>query len=137
MEFVCSDCFEDEGLCKFIECHAESTECSFCKAKDEQPIAADIDKVAEYFRMCVEKEYDDAADWLYYESAEGGYQGGDHWDSYELIQEQLELDLPNDDSEALLERLSDSLAGVEWCKSDPYGLNPFELAKFSWDEFSV
>ena len=135
MEFVCSDCFEDEGLCEFIECHAESTECSFCKAKDEQPIAADIDKVAEYFRMCVEKEYDNAADWLPYESAEGGYQGL-YWKPYELIQDELELELPNDDCGVLFDRLSDSLDGIEWCESDPYGLNPFELAKFSWDAFS-
>ena len=134
MEFVCSDCFEDEGLCKFIECHAESTECSFCGAMDEQPIAADIDEVARYFCMCVEKEYDDAANWLLYEKGE--YHGGRNWESYELIQDQLELELPNDDSGALFKRLLDSLDDIRWCESDPYGLNPFELAKFSWDEFS-
>ena len=135
MEFVCSDCFEDEGLRKFIECHAESTECSFCGAIDEQPIAADIDEVTGYFCKCVEKEYDDAANHLSYNSAEGGYQGI-HWDSYDLIQDHLQLDLPNDESGTLFERLLGSLDDITWCESDPYSLNPFELAKFSWNEFS-
>lgn len=55
---------------------------------------------------------------------------------YDLIQDLLQLDLPNDESGTLFERLSDSLGDIAWCESDPYGLKPFELAKFSWNEFS-
>lgn len=135
MEFVCSGCFEDEGLCKFVESYAESMECSFCGTEDEHPIAADIHKVTEYFRECVEREYDDAANHLSYESAEGGYQGR-HWDSYDLIQDELEFDLPKDYSGELFQRLLDSLNDIVWCEINPYSLNSFEIAKFSWDEFA-
>lgn len=135
MEFVCSDCFEDEGLCKFIESCAESTKCSFCGTEDEHPIAADIHKVTEYFRECVERDYDDAANHLSYESAEGGYQGR-FWDSYDLIRDELELDLAPDDSDDLFQRLLESLDDIIWCEINPYSLNSFEIAKFSWDEFS-
>ena len=134
MEYVCAGCLEDEGLSAFIECNAESTRCSFCGAKNEQPLAASIDIVGEHVRICVENEYENAADHLNFESAEGGYQGL-HWDSYDLIQDELEVGLPNDDSGALIGRLVDSLDGIVWCESNPYSLSPADLAKFSWDEF--
>ena len=134
MEHVCNRCFEDEGLCEFIECYAESTECSSCGRKDEKPIAADMDKVAEHFRMCVEQEYEDAANNLPYETAEGGFIGR-YWYPCDLIEEELQLSLPNDNSGELSARLLQALDGIVWCESDPHGLSPVELAKFSWRQF--
>ena len=134
MDYVCCSCFEDEGLCEFIESYAEATECSFCGRKGEKPIAAHVDKVAEHFRMCVEQEYEDATDWLPYESREGGFIGR-HWDPYDFIADELQLSLPNDNSGELSARLLQEIDGIVWCELNPYGLNPYELAKFSWQEF--
>ena len=134
MEYVCSSCFEEEGICKFIECNSESEVCDFCGNEDEQPIAAEVDDVGNHLRRCVEKEYENAADHLNYESAEGGYQGL-HWDSYDLIQDELEIGLPNDDSGDLIRRLVDSLDDIVWCESRPFSLSTSDLARLSWDEF--
>ena len=134
MKFVCSKCFGDEGLRDFVKHNAESEVCSFCGETSELPIAADINKVTKHFRQCVELEFDDAVNHLGYESAEGGYQGIS-WDPYDLIVEQLELDLPNDDSGELFDVLLDSLDGIRWCHADPYSLNTQELTRFSWDQF--
>ncbi len=135
MKFVCRDCFGDEGLREFVELNAESTECSFCRQISKLPIAADIWEAKKHFRQCVELEYDDAANHLGYESAEGGYYGACNWDSHDLIVDELELDLPNDDSGELFNELLDSLDDIRWCRADPFSLNPYELTKFSWDEF--
>ena len=134
MDYVCSRCFEDDGLCDFIECYAESTACSFCGITDEKIIAADVDKVAEHFRICVEQEYEDAANNLPYETAEGGFIGR-HWYPYDLIADELQLSLPNDHSGKLHGRLSEALDGIVWCELNPHDLNPHELAKVSWQEF--
>ena len=134
MDYVCSSCFEEEGMCQFIECNAESKECDFCGNEDEQPIAADVDEVGNHLRRCVEKEYANAADHLDFESAEGGYQGL-HWDSYDLIHDELEIGLPNDDSGELIRRLVHSLDDIVWCDSRPFSLGTWDLAKLSWDEF--
>ena len=134
MDYVCSSCFEEEGMCQFIECNAESKVCDFCGNKDEQPIAADVDEVGNHLRRCVEKEYASAADHLNHESAEGGYQGL-YWDSYDLIHDELEIGLPNDNSGDLIRRLLHSLDDIVWCDSRPFSLSPWYLAKLSWDEF--
>ena len=134
MEFVCCDCFENPGLSSFVANNAEEKKCNFCEAEAEVPIAADMETVATFFRKCIEREYDDAAEHLGYESAEGGYQGR-HWDSYELIMEVLDIDLPNDREDKLLNRLVDSLSDRIWCEKNPFDLNPRELANFSWEEF--
>jgi hypothetical protein len=135
MGYVCSGCFEDEGLRAFVKANAESPKCSFCGANAVHPIAAKVRDVAAHFRECVEREYADAANHLPYENAEGGYQG-EHWDSYDLITEALELELPRDHTGALFEILKGSLDDIVWCRAHPYSLNPFELADFSWKEFS-
>lgn len=113
MDYVCSSCFEEEGMCQFIECNAESKVCDFCGNVDEQSIAADVDEVGHHLRRCVEREYANAADHLDHESAEGGYQGL-HWDSYDLIHNELEIVLPNDDSGDLIRRPVHSLDDIVW-----------------------
>ena len=133
-EFVCSDCFGDSGLRTFVGNNAEAKKCDFCGTEAEIPFAADLETVSEFFRECIEREYDDAGNHLGYESAEGGYQGR-HWNNYDLISDAIELDLPNDRDDKLFGRLVDSLPDRAWCEVNPFSLNPWELARFSWEEF--
>ena len=84
--------------------------------------------------MSIQKEYDDAANWLPYETAEGGYQGNT-WTTCDLLTDELGLKLPNDRNGRLLDSLVGQMPDFVWCESDPYGLNEVQLARFSWKRF--
>lgn len=60
-EFVCGACFGNRGLQDFCSDHAESTECDFCGAVDNEPIAAPLDEVVEHIEACIHRYYDDPA----------------------------------------------------------------------------
>lgn len=93
VQYVCAECFDDDGLSEFISDEAESLECDFCGASSEERIAAAVDAVASYIHQCIETEYDKAANHLGYVSDEGGYQGR-HWDTYDLLADIIGLDVP-------------------------------------------
>lgn len=133
-DYVCDACFGDIGLQQFVSENAVETACSFCGREDGEPIAAPIEDVAHYIKRCLQSEYDDAANCLPYESAEGGYIGVT-WDTYELLNDKLELELPNDDG-ALLDAIVWRLDDMVWCEADPFALNYAEHAHFSWQRFA-
>ena len=134
IRYVCPDCFDDDGLREFVQENAVAEECSFCGVRGDGPIAAEISNVLAHIRECIEQEYDDAANCLPYESAEGGYIG-EHWDSYELLTDQIQLVLPRDQDNKLFDAILDSLEDIVWCKAHPFSLDHYQLARFSWSEF--
>lgn len=133
--YVCSSCFGDPAIKEYIEENSVGSECSFCEEVHERNISIPIDNLIRYMRICVSREYDNAAEWLPYESSEGGYQG-ETIDAWDLIVHELEIELPEDKDGELLQCLSDGFSDHEWCKEDPYGPSSMELAKYSWENFS-
>src|SRR6266850_1076071 len=103
--YVCADCFEDPGIRACVDDNLSANACSFCAASADEPIAADLDAVAEYINTCLYKEYDDAANCLPFESREGGYQGTT-WDRHELLEHEVQLGLPRDDDGRLLDAIA-------------------------------
>lgn len=91
-----------------------------------------LDDLAEYLRDCLHQEYDYAVDNLPHD--EGSYWGA-HWDTWDLLVDELELELPRDDDSSLLKELSESISDQLWCKADPFRLDSREVARFSWDAF--
>jgi len=81
----------------------------------------------------IQLEYDDPANWLFYDSEEGGYQG-ETWSTHELLW-RLGFELPNDDGR-LWDELVRHIDPSFWCKRHPYGVNGAELAQYSWERFS-
>ena len=133
-EFVCGECFSDEGLQKFCGDHAESNDCDFCGATADEPIAAPLGEVLDYIHRCVYQFYDDPANaGLAYESAEGGYQGTTYLT--DEIFEELELDFPKDKADRLRSLVEQSFYHDLWCAVDPYGLTHAEQLQFSWENF--
>jgi hypothetical protein len=133
-EFVCGECFSDEGLQEFCAGHAERNECDFCGATAEEPIAAPVDDVIDHIRSCVYQIYDDPANaGLAYESAEGGYQGATY--STEEVLEALELDFPKDKGDRLRNLVEHGLDNELWCETDPYGMTHAQQLQFSWEKF--
>lgn len=133
-EFVCADCFDDEGLQAFVEGAATECKCSFCGAEDEEPIAAPVEEVADYINDCLYAEYDDAANCLPYDSSEGGYLGVT-WNTWELLADEVELSLPNDDG-SLFDAICSAVDDNAWCERNPFSLNNVQEAKYSWELFS-
>lgn len=133
-EFVCSNCFSDAGICYFVDSHAVENICSFCGKVADESIAASLDIVAQYIDGCISQEYDDAANWLAYETREGGYLGKT-WDTYDLLTEEISIDLPNDHSQKLLQALLIEIEDFAWCKINPYSLSDEQKTQYSWDRF--
>jgi hypothetical protein len=82
-------------------------------------------------RDCLKAEYDDAANWLPYESAEGGYQGTT-WDTYDLLFDHLQIEVTTD---GLRAALVDAVGDQIWCEQNPFSLSLEDSLMFSWKDF--
>lgn len=133
-QYVCAHCFSDAGLSDYIRRYAKVSECSFCGSQSTEPIAVSLAELCRHMRECLHREYDDAANWLGFCSAEGGYQG-ETWDTWDLLVDELELELPEVGNDRLLAALVDRIGMTDWCKADPYGLDPEEHTRYSWQRF--
>lgn len=132
--FVCDRCLGDDTLKALIRESPSQTECNFCGRRSRQRfIAAPLESVAEVINEAIDREYDLAANNLGWESAEGGY-FGKHWDTYDLLRDEIGLDLPNDDGR-LFEILSNYVGDDIWCERNPYSLREDEKLVYSWEHF--
>ena len=128
---VCTECICDAGIRHFIE-HAEiKGDCSFCNGR-RTPVAL-LDDVTEHMRTCLQFEYDDANDWLIYDEGDYHIQW---WDTWDLLTDEIELELPNDSDSRLLREMVDRLPGHSWCTANPYDLPDQEKVKYDWAWFS-
>ena len=134
IECVCKYCFEEDALNEFINAHAEYTHCSFCDETDDEPISVLVSELMAYMLECIQTEYDDAANWLSYESREGGYQGVTY-NGFDLVVEIFEIGFPRDTKDKLFGRIVNGLSDQVWCENDPYGLNPKQIVEYSWADF--
>ena len=116
--YVCSDCFTDPGLMRFVEENAVAGECSFCGAGGTEVVAARIEDVAEHFQESLKREYDLAVNQLGWDGAEGGYLG-EHWDGFDLVTEVIELEFPHGNEWDLLPALFGELFDQDWCPETP------------------
>ena len=133
-KFVCAECFEDLGIRDFIEQNAMSTRCSFCDVSQNDVAVASFYDVVEHIETSLFYEWDNADNWLGYESREGGYQG--YWvDTEELLRFETELELPRDVDDKLMDQIVDLLPDYAWCELDPYTINDRNRAKISWEIF--
>jgi len=129
---VCTKCFEDEDIADFIENFNGPTGCSYCGC-DDAPTAP-LDDVAMHMRDCLLQFYGFAADQLPYESREGGYQGA-HWDTAELLFEDLGFSLPRDKDDKLFYDLTSHIGDEVWCDFDWLSLDYDDALDYSWKKF--
>lgn len=93
-----------------------------------------IREVVSFVLERIETFYGRAVDQLPYESREGGYQGW-HIDSYDMIREQIGLDLPRDKSDSLFQAIVDGIGDETWCEYNWLLLEPDASLRFSWTQF--
>lgn len=132
-DYVCDECFDDSAISAFVRENAETNQCDFCGREGSDPIAACLADVVRYMESCLYREYDDAANVLGWDSAEGGYLG-ETWDGYEILEEE-EVGFPKDESDQLLAKIAGTLNDTTWSARNPYGLSRLEAIQFSWDQF--
>jgi hypothetical protein len=132
---VCADCFGDDGLKDFVRGHADARQCSFCGATGSDDIAAPLGEVIDHMLACLARDYNDPDNaGMVYESAEGGYQGR-VWDTYDFVQNELALELPNDDDNSLFNAICNGLGSQLWCTRHLYSLGPDRALAYSWETF--
>lgn len=145
---VCSKHFNDFGLSRFVIKNGEEVRCSYCEYDDEgeklegrededmkteyEP-AVLLSELISYMLDCIAPEYDRPGEWMYFESAEGGYLGAEVYDTRELLTEVIGLDLDHD---GLYEDIIGSIANNEWCARDPYGDTKSKALLYTWQNFS-
>jgi hypothetical protein len=131
---VCEKCIDDVDIKALIELTADSRQCDFCRRRSgKKAIAAPLDTIVEFMAEAIDREYDRAVNSLGWEGSEGGYLGR-HFDSYDLLDNEIGLSLPNDDGR-LIEILAECFGDEPWCKRDPYGMRQDQLFMFGWERF--
>ncbi len=128
---VCSRHFEDKTLHNYVTRHGELGECDYCNDGKERKVV-DISDLGEFMQDCLFQVYDDAANWLPYDSREGGYQGVTY-ETRELIEEYLDGNI----DENVFTDLNYEIDDVAWCDYDPYGERHDELLMQDWENFKT
>ena len=130
---VCTDCINEPGIQEFIQQNETEGICSFCN--DDEHIAATLDDIADHMKESLKYEYDDALEWFFYDYEEGGYIGKT-WDTWDLLSEEIELELPNDYDRKLFQEIIDRLPQRTWCEADPYDVPDRERVRYDWAWFT-
>lgn len=130
-KWVCAKCFEDETIREFMAERATQKRCSYCRRFSRNALAAHMDEVLEFIAEGINYEYEDAANSVHWESAEGGSTLAtmDSWDLLEAV----ELEVENDD---LREDLRKAFFDCPWVHKDPYGDLLCDALRYSWEAFS-
>jgi hypothetical protein len=131
---VCSECFEEEFLKKFVRDHAESSECDYCGLTAEEltgdgsaVIAAPFDSIMEIIAEGLQSEWNDAdSEGIPYESAEGGYQAKTY-DSYDLVWDYV---CPANDDVA--QEIIDALPDRLWVERGYWRLSEGQALWYGW-----
>lgn len=130
---VCSNCFDEHGIKKFIEEHATHTKCSYCEESDDEVVACDLDSLIEHILISIRYEWGDPAnEGLPYETREGGWQVSTVYDTWDLLDE---IGLGNK-SDKIFEDICNSIHNQEWCERNPYSLSTDRTLLFGWEKFS-
>jgi hypothetical protein len=115
-----------------IRGHGGPRGCHYCGRKDAATMP--IRDVTDFILERIETFYGRAGDQLPYESREGGYQGW-HIDSYDMIYDQIGLDLPRDNDQSLFRAIVDGIGDDIWCDFDWLVLDLDDSLRFSWERF--
>ena len=69
-KFCCTNCFSEPEIIKFIESYNTLGKCNYCKSTNVN--ISNVNEVGQFIMEGVERCYEDAANQVGYDSAEGG-----------------------------------------------------------------
>lgn len=131
---VCSSCFSDRDIREWIRNIGGPRGCDACDGYDSPTCS--ISEVCEHIETSLRKYWGLAVDQLPYITAEGGYQGTT-WDTYDLLLDEIGLDLPRDSSDRLLLALVHGITDEIWCEYDWLSLDADVALRTSWERFCL
>jgi hypothetical protein len=131
---VCAACFEDESLRAVVAGAISNEACSFCDSASTDGIAAPLEAVVEHISACISEYYEDPAESLPYETAEGGYQGRT-LDTWEVLDEMGLEEAVAEGRDDLIRAIRESFEMGPWCEIDPFRLREHERLAYSWEKF--
>ncbi|AWI10333.1 HEPN-associated N-terminal domain-containing protein [Ereboglobus luteus] len=132
-KYVCAGCFDDYAIEDYITTNASVCECSYCGRVSDEKIAADANEVFSFIAKGINREYEDPANEVPYDSSEGGYLVAptDGWD---LI---CDLGIVKDGRgfNDLFNDLCKEFGDNAYVHHDPLGSTESESLRFSWRQF--
>jgi hypothetical protein len=124
--FVCPNCVSDSHLVSALKAAIQRKTCSYCGAE----WAADMKVLLDEIKAALLVNYDDPAEELPYDSAEGGYQG-EVCEGFDLV---YDLDGWTERDE-LLEDAANAFSWTDWCKRDYFGTGEYDILRYGWRGF--
>lgn len=125
---ICVKHFDDKYITNFIKNNYEKGYCDYCE-KDLKVIS--FEDLMEFIMDGVSNFYEDAANFMSYNSREGGYLG-EIYTPDELIQDQIGLDAQ---PFKIIEDIVDAIEDVAWAQPDLYYDNIKEDLEYQWSYF--
>jgi len=132
-EYCCKNCFSDYAIKDFIESNDNVGTCDYCGSENIH--ICSVTEVGEFIMEGIDRYYEDAANSVSYESAEGGYLLPTK-DIYEILNYEEEIfgDALDDPTSLLHDLVSSD--GTPYVKKDPYGPLPGDPEEIGyWDDF--
>ena len=126
---VCADHINDEAIRLFINRQGEVEECSYCGRRKK---VLELETLMDYITDAIMHFYTDSANFMSYNSREGGYLGN-VYDASELLNEHFELEIADT---ALFNDIHDSLdLNKAWANEYEYHNNEGDYRYESWLAF--
>lgn len=133
---VCSLCFADPHLQSEVERCADRNACNYCGAEGPNVHAAPLEHIVEYMLGQIDIEYASADESLPKDpETKGRMFPEDEFDTRELLENHVALDLPNDDKGNLMSDIAETLPEQDWCLMNPLGTQQDEAIGNSWHAF--
>jgi hypothetical protein len=127
---VCSRCFLDHELKNFIVSGSDGVGCDYCEdSSASKRKSRNINDVIGHISEAIRNYYEDPAQHMAYETAEGGYLGNTT-DTYDLLEELVEVENPD-----VLGAIRDAFEHTLWCKRNPYSDEPSDEMFQDWTTF--
>ncbi|MFD2919999.1 HEPN-associated N-terminal domain-containing protein [Terrimonas rubra] len=126
--FVCSSHINEYAITAFIKRNSKKGICSYCqRPKNVIP----FEKLIFFIMEGVMNFYEDAAEFMSYDSSEGGYLG-DTYTQWELINDKIALEI---DNYQLNEDIIDCIDDRAWSEPNKYYDSDSEILVYHWDYF--
>ena len=132
MDRVCTRCIGDNDLKQWIRNQSGPRGCDYCNTSYAPTV--ELSDLCEYIEACICQYWGRAVDQLPYISREGGYQGRT-LDTYDVIYDRMELDLPLDTHDSLRWAIAEGVGDEVWCDYDWLSLDPDVAMISGWTQF--
>lgn len=126
--FVCSSHINEDAIADFIKRNSKKGTCSYCKRSKK---VISFEELMFFMMEGIMNFYEDAAEFMSYDSSEGGYLG-ETYTQWELINDEIALEI---DNYQLNEDIIDCIDDRAWSEPNRYYDSDSEILVYHWDYF--